>query len=262
VFAPLKAAYRDQVERLERGGVGTIGKSHFTSLYYPARTRAFTKKNILAGWAKSGLFPFNPDRVLRDTPKPVATIQVPEVCEVDMDLRTEGNVVQTPITPVTPGNPEAVVSLQSMINQDAHTLDETSKWRLQRHVQKLANAATTSFAERALQKEQIRFLYKVNNEAKVRRSTKSVVLGKAKVMSYEDLEEARAKRAAKDAAKGKGKGRRGRKRKNQAPEANVQEQMALVVDVPEFAAPVADVLGVDAPVAAMSEFRAPVARMI
>jgi len=134
-----------------------------------------------------------------------------------------------------------------MINQDAHTLDETSKWRLQRHVQKLANAATTSFAERALQKEQIRFLHKVNNEAKVRRSTKSVVLGKAKVMSYEDLEEARAKRAAKDVAKGKGKGRRGRKRKNQAPEANVQEQMALVVDVPEFAAPVADVLKAGAP---------------
>jgi hypothetical protein len=26
VFAPLKAAYRDQVERLERGGIGTIGK--------------------------------------------------------------------------------------------------------------------------------------------------------------------------------------------------------------------------------------------
>jgi hypothetical protein len=116
VFAPLKAAYRDQVERLERGGVGTIGKSHFTSLYYPARTRAFTKKNILAGWAKSSLFPFNLDRVLRDTPKPVATIQVPEACEVDMDLCTEDNVVQTPITPVTPVNPQAVVSLQSMIN--------------------------------------------------------------------------------------------------------------------------------------------------
>lgn len=56
----------------------------------------------------------------------------------------------------------------------------------------------------------------INNEAKVRRSTKAVVLGKGngKVMSYEDLKEARAKRAAKDAMKGKGKGKRGRKRKN------------------------------------------------
>jgi hypothetical protein len=55
-------------------------------------------------------------------------------------------------------------------------------------------------------------MMKVNNEAKVRRSTRSVVLGKAKVMSYEDIEEARNKRAAKDATKSKGK--RGRKRKN------------------------------------------------
>jgi hypothetical protein len=49
------------------------------------------------------------------------------------------------------------------------------------------------------------------------------VLGKAKVISYEDLEEARAKRVAKDAAKeakeANGKGKRGRKRKSGTPEA-------------------------------------------
>jgi hypothetical protein len=38
VFAPLKAAYRDQVDRLERAGTNTIGKEHFTSLYSPAST--------------------------------------------------------------------------------------------------------------------------------------------------------------------------------------------------------------------------------
>jgi hypothetical protein len=68
-------------------------------------------------------------------------------------------------------------------------------------VQKLVNAAQKSFAERALLRDQARSLLKVNNEAKVRRSTKSVVLGKAKVMSYEDLEKARAERATKEAAK-------------------------------------------------------------
>jgi hypothetical protein len=55
-----------------------------------------------------------------------------------------------------------------------------------------------SFAKRALLRDENRFLTSINNEAKVRRSTKSVVLGKAKVMSYEDIEEARAKRAAKE----------------------------------------------------------------
>src|SRR2546421_2770419 len=44
-------------------------------------------------------------------------------------------------------------------------------------------------------------IYKQNDEAKHRRSTKSTVVGKAKVMSYEDIEEARGKRAANEAAK-------------------------------------------------------------
>lgn len=49
VFGPLKAAYRDQVERFCRGA-NTVGKQHFTYLYSPARERTLTKKNILAGW--------------------------------------------------------------------------------------------------------------------------------------------------------------------------------------------------------------------
>jgi hypothetical protein len=88
-------------------------------------------------------------------------------------------------------------------------------------VQKLAGAAQISFAERALLWEQNQFLISMNNEAKVRRSTKSVVLGKAKVMSFEDIEVARATRAAKEVIKGKGK--RGRKRKSAALEADGPE---------------------------------------
>jgi hypothetical protein len=61
----------------------------------------------------------------------------------------------------------------------------------------------------------------MNNEAKVRRSTRSVVLDKAKVMSYKDIEEARAKRAAKEVTKGKGK--RDRKCKSAALEAGEPE---------------------------------------
>ena len=72
----------------------------------------------------------------------------------------------------------------------------------------------------------------MNNEAKVRRSTRSVVLRKAKVMSYEDIEEVRATRAAKDAVKGKGK--RGRKRMSAAlkadePEVEPEEQKWHIV---------------------------------
>jgi hypothetical protein len=55
----------------------------------------------------------------------------------------------------------------------------------------------------------------INNEAKVRRSTKSLVLGKAKVISYKDLVEVQAKWVVKEATRvAKGKGKRSRKWKS------------------------------------------------
>lgn len=216
VFSPLKAAYPDEVERLDRGGVNTIGKQHFTSLYSPARAAAFTTRNIIAGWSKSGLTPLNPQRVLKDMEKPLT--EVPEACR-EWTLvphgPLQGNPVlpTAPVTPVTPVTAEAFTSLHDLIlERDAHALDGTERHSLQRHLQKLTKAATTSSARGALQQERIQFLLDINNEAKVRRSTKSLVLGKARVMSFEDLEAARAKRAEKEASKA-AKNKRGGKRK-------------------------------------------------
>jgi len=211
VFGPLKAAYRDQVERLERGGVGTIGKEHFTYLYSPARERALTPRNIKAGFKASGLFPFNPDRVLTDMPKPPAelTVPAPNAFRVEVGSCSQCEMLQTPVTS------EGLTLLKNLIKQDADADDEVSKQRRERHLQKLANAAQISFTKNALLQDQTLFLIKINNKSKVRRSTTSVVLGKAKVMSYKDLKEARVKRAEKEAAKeAKGKGKRGRKPKN------------------------------------------------
>jgi hypothetical protein len=55
--------------------------------------------------------------------------------------------------------------------KDEHTLNGTSTDRLQKHIQKLANAAQVSFAELALLRDQNQFLIDKNNEAKVRRLT-------------------------------------------------------------------------------------------
>jgi hypothetical protein len=65
--------------------------------------------------------------------------------------------------------------------------------------------------------EHIEFLSNMNNEAKTRRKTKSEILGKARVMTYEDIEIARAKRAEqKTIAEAKGKSKRGRNPKRSA----------------------------------------------
>ncbi|KAF1828062.1 hypothetical protein BDW02DRAFT_584761 [Decorospora gaudefroyi] len=58
-----------------------------------------------------------------------------------------------------------------------------------------------SFAQQGLNQDQIQHLTKINDESKPRRKTKSEILRKARVMSYEDIEAARAKRAKQEADK-------------------------------------------------------------
>ena len=97
-------------------------------LFSRARNSALTDRNIRAGWAKAGLFPFNPPRVLNEIPKSAKTVTTgPSIPD---------QVSQTPTTPVTPKSAGGIVRLNEMIKQDAESMDDTedSKQRLQRHI--------------------------------------------------------------------------------------------------------------------------------
>lgn len=121
-----------------------------------------------------------------------------------------------PATPVTPVTAEAFMSLHNFIlEQHAQASDYVEKQGLQRHLLKLTKAAQSSIVRSTLQQEQIQFLRKINNEGKVRRAERSTVLGKARVMSYEDLEGARKKRLEKESSIATTKSKRARKRKAQ-----------------------------------------------
>src|SRR5271156_2530429 len=129
-----------------------------------------------------------------------------------------------------------LTSLLNMIKQVPD--DEIHRQHREALQQKHTNATRLSFVERAILREHNGFLTKINNEGKVRRSTKSVKLGEARVMSFEDLERAKAERAAKEAAQEAkkaakeakaataGKNPRGRKRKSTATEADTPEPKA------------------------------------
>jgi hypothetical protein len=114
-----------------------------------------------------------------------------------------------------------LTSLHDLIVRDTHALDVKNKDHLQKRIQILASTTKVSFAAQALIKDRNQFLLEINCEAKARQSTKSLVLGKAKVMSFEDLKEPRVKRAEKKHAlvskpKRGSRGRPGCKRKSDA----------------------------------------------
>jgi hypothetical protein len=92
--------------------------------------------------------------------------------------------------------------------------------------------------------------------------TKSIVLCKAKVMGYEELIEAREKRAEKDAAqKAKGKSKRGRKRTKAAVEDDIAEpktRKTRMNEEPEPEPATTSTVGIET---APAPWRAPIARM-
>jgi hypothetical protein len=179
---------------MELGGVNTVGKQHFTYLYSPSREKAFTKRNILGAWRGSGLFPFNLNRVLAEIPKPPTNLTISTAVEPRMDSRPDYEAFATPVTPVSG---EALMSLLDRIKQVPE--DEASSQHKARLQQKAANAAQTYLAKIALLYNRNQFLAKINSEGKARRAADQKVIGKARVVTYEVLEEERAKRAVTDA---------------------------------------------------------------
>ncbi|KAL9085881.1 MAG: hypothetical protein Q9165_007364 [Trypethelium subeluteriae] len=101
---------------------------------------------------------------------------------------------------------EGFISLQIESSKKvAQGLNETSKQSLERHTQKFVRVAQTSLPKWALLKDQIRFLLNIEYGAKARQPTKSLVCGKVKATSYEDLVSKRVEREGKEQVKEKGK---------------------------------------------------------
>jgi hypothetical protein len=187
-----------------------IGKQHFTLLYDRARRKAMTSRNIISGWSKTGLRPFNPDRVLKDIQKPDTL----KYCTLIVD----GDKDSLPLVhhPETPKTYESLASLRRDIEMniaESKVLDARTKLS----IQKVANAAENAFADRAILLDENMLLFEQNNEKTTRTSIKATVVGTAKVLSYEDIVEAQQKRDTKEAEAAIVRGRRTSKRNKATP---------------------------------------------
>lgn len=187
VFGPLKTAYWDQVERLYRGGANTVGKQHFARFYSRSRDAAFTARNIKAGWVKTGLYPFNPDRVLQEIQKPPIEQSLAYIKDVSSDPLSPYSLLPISV------NAEGFEALRKKLDQESQHLDAVGKYRLQ----KLANAGEKAITDRVLLVEENMILFDQNNKKLSRSSTKSTVIGTARIISYDDIVEAQKKCEAK-----------------------------------------------------------------
>ena len=66
LFSPLGTYYSEELNNLicKNQGLSSVTKRNFFRLFWAAYDRAFTRNNILSGWANTGLNPLNPEVVL------------------------------------------------------------------------------------------------------------------------------------------------------------------------------------------------------
>ena len=66
LFGPLAIFYSQELENWLQttGGSFNSNQRDFLGLFWPAFVKAFSRKNILSGWARTGLAPFKPDVVI------------------------------------------------------------------------------------------------------------------------------------------------------------------------------------------------------
>jgi hypothetical protein len=74
MFQPLKKYLSAKLDPLIRTQVAHIQKPEWVNAYVQARSAAFTAGNIWGAWRGAGLFPFNPDRVLREVRPPAPPV--------------------------------------------------------------------------------------------------------------------------------------------------------------------------------------------
>jgi LAS superfamily LD-carboxypeptidase LdcB len=200
-FGPLKAYYRAEVEKLFRGGAGTINKRHFTWLYDTARTKAFTKCNIQSGWTKTGLYPFNPELVLEKERLASAitvrhqspTSSTPQPHHQDTSTTANLPPDTTPLQLRTPSTTRQLDDLSQSLHaslEKNHMVDTPCRTR----VTKLIHAAQHSFTERSLLMDENRTLFQQNCEKATRQSHGMSIVGSARVVSHDDLLHAREQR--------------------------------------------------------------------
>ena len=221
VFSPLKTAYREEVEHLERRGANTVNKEHFVLLYRQAREVALTARNIRSGWSKAGLFPFNPSRVLDGMSAP---IEGPFAQPAPLGLQG----VQEPLSSqslTTPTTTEGVHNLYRMLEEKLGVDGTASDPCLQ----KLLHATQKAFADRSLLHDENESLLKQNDEKRVRQNMKSTVIsqGNARIMSYADIVEMQRRRTAKtDTNKAKPPTKRKQKAASKASTRKTQTQQS------------------------------------
>ena len=149
-FSPLGGYYRKEVHNFTPTGFATFDRATFTKIYQLARPRAFTKRNIQAGWRRAGLQPMNINKILQNP-------QVLNLLRVTPELQPESYPRDVYTTPVKIHEYQEVLALLEA------KLSPTS----QRHLTKLDHGIHQTLTSNQVLQNQVKQDRKVRIDAEI-----------------------------------------------------------------------------------------------
>jgi hypothetical protein len=149
VFSSLQNYYSEEVNKLQGRA---ITNDNFPNLLSRARRRAFTEKNIKAGFRASGIVPLNPNVILDklhrpDTPPTVAEFTIPHSSETPRnatpprsgtpaEVQAHEDAVWTCETPTTPASISALnqEAFKTILSTSPHSTKQHTIFKKQQNV--------------------------------------------------------------------------------------------------------------------------------
>jgi hypothetical protein len=140
-----------------------------------------TSRNIRSGWSKTGLYPSSPAKVLGNMQEvPASSTSAPEIRDVPLQL------LLSPTSLKTPTNTVSLAVLQRKLEERLERVTSTDQY-----VEKVLHVVQQAFAEHELLREENKTLFRQNNKKRTQKHIKERKIGDAKVMSFNDIVEAR-----------------------------------------------------------------------
>ena len=158
LFRPLATYYSQSIDHFTRlsQGLATITKRDFFKNFYPSFDRAFTEANMVSGWHRTGIAPFQPEEVLK-------------IFKKDGGEGSEGSETERCSRSHTTsclGSPSAMRTIRRIVNEEVAQRDAHS----QRVIESLGETCLSLAARCKLAEDRERgYLEALNSEKKKRK---------------------------------------------------------------------------------------------
>jgi hypothetical protein len=178
VFCPLATHYRNGLQSYTRLGASySIDKVDFIHLYQEARAKTLVPEIIRKSWAKTGLFPYDPQVVLGQLAINTVIDTRPQT---PPELTFKPRCGDSVTVEITPKNRDQIQLILKHVLEGI--LDPTLM------IRKLASAATFAMANSDLQRVTIDEFIKLNQRKQARTNRSKTTYGEARIMSKEDAD--------------------------------------------------------------------------